>query len=165
MADTQITGVEEALKRLDMLKGAAGKRAARRALRRGANVVLKAAREGAARLDDPTTSESIARNLTVRGGGSRNERRAGGVMMRVGIRGGARDMSKYGEVKGKGKGNPGGDTWYWRMIEFGFSHRGGKQVPARPFMRRALQNNTQAATDAFANALGTEIDKELAKVK
>lgn len=160
MADTKITGVDEALKRLDQLKGAAGKRAARRALRRGANVVLNAAREGAARLDDPATSNSITKNLVVRGGGRRNERRAGGVMMRVGIRGGARDMSKYGEVKGQGKGNPGGDTFYWRFLEFGT-----QKMAARPFMRPALQNNTQAATDAFAQALGAEIDKELAKVK
>lgn len=160
MADTKITGADEALKRLDQLKGAAGKRAARRALRRGANVVLKAAREGAQRVDDPSTPNNIARNIVVRGGGSRNERRAGGVMMRVGIRGGARDMSKYGEVKGQGKGNPGGDTFYWRFLEFGT-----QKMVARPFMRRALENNTQAATDAFADALGTEIDKELAKVK
>jgi len=160
MADTKIAGVDEALKRLESLKGAAGKRAARRALRRGANVVLKAARDGAARLDDPATSNSIVKNLVVRGGGSRNERRAGGVMMRVGVRGGARDMSKYGEVKGQGKGNPGGDTFYWRFLEFGT-----QKMAARPFMRRALENNTLSATDAFADALGTEIDKELAKVK
>lgn len=160
MAGTKITGADEAIKRLEQLKSAAGKRAVRRALRRGANVVLKAARDGASRLDDPTTSNSISKNLVVRGGGSRNERRAGGVMMRVGVRGGARDMSKYGEVKGRGKGNPGGDTFYWRFLEFGT-----QKMAARPFMRPALQNNTQAATDAFANAMGTEIDKELAKVK
>lgn len=160
MAGTKITGSDEAIKRLQQLKGAAGKRVVRRALRRGANVVLKAAREGAQRIDDPATSNSISKNLVVRGGGSRNERRAGGVMMRVGVRGGARDMSKYGEVKGQGKGNPGGDTFYWRFLEFGT-----QKMAARPFMRPALQNNTQAATDAFANALGTEIDKELAKVK
>lgn len=157
---SRIEGADLALKRLERLKGREGKNAARRALRRGANVVLKDARERAARLDDPQTAESISRNLTVRGGGSRRERRAGGVMMRVGIRGGARDMSKYGEVKGRGKGNPGGDTFYWRFLEFGT-----QKMVARPFMRPALQNNTQAATDAFSQALGTEIDKELAKVK
>lgn len=160
MSTTTIAGADEAIKRLEQLKGAAGKRAVRRALRRGANVVLKAARDGASRLDDPATSNSISKNLVVRGGGSRNERRAGGVMMRVGVRGGARDMSKYGEVKGQGKGNPGGDTFYWRFLEFGT-----QKMAARPFMRKALQDNTQAATDAFAQALGTEIDKELAKVK
>lgn len=160
MSTVRIQGAEQAIKRLEALGGKEGKNAARRALRRGANVVLKDARERAARLDDPQTAESIARNLTVRGGGSRRERRAGGVMMRVGIRGGARDMSKYGEVKGQGKGNPGGDTFYWRFLEFGT-----EKMAARPFMRRALENNTQAATDAFAQALGAEIDKELAKVK
>lgn len=42
-------------------------------------------------------------------------------MMRVGILGGARDMGKYGEFKGAGKDNPGGDTFYWRFREFGTS--------------------------------------------
>lgn len=160
MATVRIQGAEQAIKRLEALGGKEGKNAARRSLRKGANVVLKAARERAARLDDPQTAESIARNLVVRGGGSRRERRAGGVMLRVGVRGGARNMEKYGEFKGDGKGNPGGDTWYWRLLEFGT-----EKMAARPFMRPALQNNTQAATDAFANALGVEIDKELAKVK
>lgn len=156
----QIHGADLAIKRLEALGGKEGKNAARRALRRGANVVLKDARERARRLDDPRTAENIARNLTARGGGSRREQRAGGVMTRVGVRGGARNMEKYGEFKGQGKANPGGDTWYWRLLEFGTV-----KMAARPFMRPALQNNTQAATDAFANALGTEIDKELAKVK
>src|SRR5690554_4290659 len=160
MATVRIHGAEQAIKRLEALGGREGKNAARRSLRKGANVVLKDARERARRLDDPQTAESIARNLTVRGGGSRRERRAGGVMMRVGVRGGARNMEKYGEFKGQGKGNPGGDTWYWRLLEFGT-----EKMAARSFMRPALQNNTQVATDAFANALGTEIDKELAKVK
>lgn len=160
MSNSRIEGADLAIKRLEELGGRGGKNAARRSLRKGANVVLKDARERARRLDDPQTSESIARNLTVRGGGSRLERRNKGVMMRVGIRGGARNMEAYGELKGEGKGNPGGDTWYWRLLEFGT-----EKMAARPFMRPALQNNTQAATDAFANALGAEIDKELAKVK
>lgn len=160
MTNFRIEGADLAIKRLEALGGREGKNAARRALRRGANVVLKDARERARRLDDPQTPENIARNLTMRGGGSRRERRVGGVMMRVGVRGGARNMEKYGEFKGRGKANPGGDTWYWRLLEFGTA-----KMAARPFMRPALQNNTQAATAAFANALGAEIDKELAKVK
>lgn len=160
MANFRLEGVDAVIKRLEALGGREGKNAARRALRQGANVVLRDARERAARLDDPHTAESIARNLTVRGGGSRRERRVGGVMMRVGVRGGARNMEKYGEFKGQGKGNPGGDTWYWRLLEFGT-----EKMSARPFMRPALQNNTRAATDAFVNALGAEIHKELAKVK
>lgn len=160
MANFRLEGVDAVIKRLEALGGKEGKNASRRALRQGANVVLRDARERAARLDDPQTAENIARNLTVRGGGSRRERRVGGVMVRVGVLGGARNMEKYGEFKGEGKSNPGGDTWYWRLLEFGT-----KKMAARPFMRPALQNNTQAAIDAFANALGGEIHKELAKVK
>lgn len=160
MADTKITGVDEALKRLESLKGAAGKRAVRRALRRAGNVVLKAAREGAQRIDDPRTRNQISKNITLRSGGRRHERRAGGPMVRVGVRGGARNMEDYGEFKGRQGDNPGGDTWYWRLVEFGTS-----RTQAKPFMRPALQNNVDSATFEFTKYLGPEIDKELAKVK
>lgn len=156
----KVTGTEQAIKRLKALTGAQGKRAARRALRRGANVMRDAARVNAARVDDPMTRENIAKNIMVQAGGSRRERRVDGVMMRVGVRGGARNMEKYGEFRGEGKGNPGGDTWYWRLLEFGT-----EKMAAQPILRPAMTSSAQAATDAFAGAFGAEIDKELAKVK
>lgn len=81
-------------------------------------------------------------------------------MMRVGIRGGARDMGKYGEFKGAGKDNPGGDTFYWRFREFGTSNE-----PARPFMRPAMNENGDAAFQAVASDMTAQVDKELAKLK
>ena len=139
--------------------------AARRAVRRGANVVAQAAKRNAQSIDDPKTREAIYKNVAVRGGGSKRERRVGGAMMRVGIRGGARNMSKYGEFKGKGSANPGGDTWYWRLIEFGFTHkRSGKRVPANAFMRRAMAEKADQAVSTIAKAANTELDKEIAKI-
>lgn len=133
--------------------------AARRALRRGANVVAAAAKRNAGSIDDPKTRNSIQKNIAVRGGGSKRERRAGGAMMRVGIRGGARNMSKYGEFKGSGSSNPGGDTFYWRFLEFGTS-----QISARPFMRNAMAQSADQAVSTIAKAANVELDKEIAKI-
>ena len=132
---------------------------ARRATRRGANVVARAAKRNAQSIDDPKTRESIHKNIAVRGGGSRRERRVGGAMMRVGIRGGARDMSKHGEFKGSGKSNPGGDTFYWRFLEFGTS-----EMPAKPFMRNAMAQSVDQAIATITQAANAELDKEIAKL-
>ena len=135
------------------------KNAARRSLRRGANVVAAAAKRNAGSIDDPKTRNSIQKNIAVRGGGSKRERRVGGAMMRVGIRGGARNMSKYGEFRGGGSSNPGGDTFYWRFLEFGTS-----QIAARPFMRNAMAQSADQAVSTIAKAASVEVDKELAKI-
>ena len=159
MADFRIEGLDEVVRKLNALPEKFAKRGMRRALRKGANIVRNAARNNAKRIDDPQTREQIWKNITVAGGGSKREREAGGPIMRIGIRGGARNMQKYGEFKGKGSGNPGGDTFYWRFLEFGTS-----EMQARPFMRPALANNVAAATNAVVEAAKVELDKELQKL-
>lgn len=152
------------IKKIRQLPVRLGNNAGRRALRKGANVIRNAARDNAKRIDDPATSGNISKNITVSGGGRRREKQRGGPMMRVGIRGGARNMSKYGEFKGAGKGNPGGDTWYWRLIEFGFTHKSGKQVPPNPFMRSAMTEKASAAFSAVSADLPAQLDKEMRKL-
>lgn len=77
--------------------------------------------------------------------------------MRVGVLGGAKAPAiQSGEFKGKGKGNPGGDTYYWRFLEFGTEN-----MPAHPFMRPAQDNN--AATNKFAEEMKKGIEKEKLK--
>lgn len=122
-------------------------------------MIRDAARTGARQLDDPHSPEQIWRNVAVFGGGARREKQAGGVIMRVGIRGGARNMQKYGEFKGKGKGNPGGDTWYWRLVEFGTS-----RTAAKPFMRPAMNNNAGKAAQVIFQGMEYEFNKEAGKL-
>ena len=155
-----IDGLAEIARKLKLLPQRIGMNAMRRALRKGANVIRDAARQNAKRIDDQSTSEQIVKNITVQGGGRKREKREGGPMIRVGVLGGARDMSKYGELKGAGSGNPGGDTWYWRLLEFGTS-----RSRAQPFMRPAMDDKAQAAFDAAAAAAIKETDRELAKLR
>jgi len=160
MADAvAIKGLDEILRKMKALGGKQINNAGRRALRRGANVVRKAAIQNAKSLDDPESEEKIWKNIAVVGGGKR-ERELGGPMMRVGVRGGAKSKKGGGSFEvGGSKDNPGGDTWYWRLLEFGTS-----EIPARPFLRPALANNVEAATNVIASALSTELDKEIAKL-
>ncbi|MGP3376932.1 HK97-gp10 family putative phage morphogenesis protein, partial [Escherichia coli] len=50
------------------------------------------------------------------------------------------------------------DTWYWRLIETG---RSG--VPARPFLRPALNNNIDSVQDGFVTDFKDQLDKEIAR--
>jgi HK97 gp10 family phage protein len=149
---TSITGTEVIVRRLRQLPERLGRNAMRRALRRGANVIRDIARTNAKAMDDRLTREAIWKNIATQGGGRRRERQEGGVVMRVGVLGGAR--SKGGDPSA-----PGGDTFYWRFLEFGTS-----EMPAKPFMRPAIASGAEKAIATTVEAMQTETAKELAKL-
>lgn len=169
--EVKFEGLEEVLKKLDRLSNQRlVKNAANRAARKAMNIVKDAAKQNAKRIDDPVTREAIYENVTVSQGKTRN---SSYVRMRVGIMGGAGSNSKskkivFKERKKRGEAKqvldddtvalPGGNTKYWRFIEFGTSH-----IPATPFMRPALANNIQQVTNEFTEAFSLELDKELLK--
>jgi len=141
------------------------KRIARNATRKGATVMRKAAVARAKSFDDPKTPERIWKNIVVQEA-TRSSKRVGGVYMRVGVRGGAKKYANTSANRRKGrtgktyktlgdKGNPGGDTWYWRFIEFGTS-----KVGARSFLRKAMAENGQKVF----NTIAIEMEKGVAKV-
>lgn len=159
MADAvefSITGLDELNAKLQSISDDLKKKGGRFALRKAAMVVAKAAAENAARVDNPKTHQRIYANVTLRWS-SRRYKSTGDLGFRVGVLGGARRVAKItGEFKGKGAGNPGGDTWYWRLVEFGTEHS-----KARPFMRPALENNTDKATNEFILQYGKAIDRAI----
>ncbi len=120
----------------------------RKAARRAMNIVRDAAREAAKAIDDPETKEKIWKNIITQEA-TKQSRREGGVVMRVGVRGGASSNKHSKEASG----NPGGDTRHWRHIEIG-----NQFIPAAPFMRPALANNIDPVTNRFASELVSEID-------
>ena len=125
--------------------------ALRRALRQGLNVVRKQAIENAKKFDDPKTAEDVSKNVAVMSGGRKQERQQGGAMMRLGVRGGA--------AKGKGKTGRGGDTFYWRFLEFGT-----QDMAAQPFLRSAAATQGDAAFKRMTDNLSEQLDKEIAKL-
>lgn len=168
--ELQIKGVEELRRKLRLLPDRLADKAMRRALFRGAKVIRDAARANAARFDDRLTNESIQKNVVVQRANRRNEQSKGGPMQRIGVLGGARQYAntkanrRAGRVgqsykTGGDKGNPGGDTWYWRFLEFGTS-----KMPARPFLRSAAVSSADRAMAAVTSAMLSEVDKEVRKL-
>jgi HK97 gp10 family phage protein len=178
----EVKGFEGLVNRLQIFPDRIQQKAARRAARKGMNIVRDAARAKAKLLDDPDTKKrKIWKNIVTNESGRRG-RAIGGIVMKVGVRGGALarpnptpDAFSIGKATAAGvpafqsrrkrrtrrlpssTPHPGGDTRYWRHLEFGT-----RFMRARTFMLPALMNNAQAVGDKIAEVLNVEIDKLLA---
>lgn len=153
--DVKIEGLDEVLRKMDLLKDPRKIRnAAMRASRKAMNIVRDAARQNAQAIDDPETVEKIWKNIKVSSGKSRDKSL---VIMRVGVDGGAAMNAHSDRAALAAK--SGGNTTYWRFLEYGTS-----EIPAVPFMRPALANNVQKVTDNFSLSFNAELEKELSKL-
>lgn len=168
MADIEfkIEGLGPLLGKLEAVTYDVKRKGGRSALRKAAQLIAKAAQQNASIFDDPETKQSIAANIAIRWDGKRFKRN-GDLGFRVGVLGGAQEYAntkdnvragRVGEshANGGSSKNPGGDTWYWRLLEFGTS-----KMQAKPFMRRALADNVDAATSAFVAAYSKAIDSAI----
>lgn len=160
----EIHGLKDAIENFKEFPRKLKRRGIIPALRKGAAVVRDAAKKNAKRLDDPETQRMIHKNISTRVL-SKRSRQVGGFVVGVGVRGGAKkyvDNKKNQRAQRVGKkyktlgsaSNPGGDTWYWRFLEFGT-----RKMAARPFLRPALSGNIEPATTAVVNELNVQIDK------
>lgn len=119
------------------------------ALRRAANLVRDDAKRRAERFDDPDTGQKIADNITVRWSGKHFDQ-TDDLMFRIGVKGG-----------GKTRGSPadtgvGGATPHFRLLELGTEN-----MPAQPFLRPALAENIQQASDEFVTQYRKALDRAL----
>jgi HK97 gp10 family phage protein len=172
MLDVKIEGADRLEKRMRALPADVRFKGARFAGRRSAVVIQKALVSQVSRHDDPRTPENMAANAVIRFS-NRYAKATGDPMFRVGFLGGARATSRdaersrrrraasgvqslesLGEIQGKGAGNPGGDTWYWRLVNFGTKRFEGKE-----FTDKAIDISVGPATDTFAVQLGKWIDR------
>lgn len=145
--DLKITGLDKALDRIAKAPDEIKLKGLRFAMRKAANLVRDAAKQGAQAIDDPATGQSIADNIVVRFSG-RRFRRTGDVMFRVGVLHGARlDKASPGK-------EPRSPTPHWRLIEFGTS-----RSRAQPFMAPALRNNVGSATNEAGKHLSRWLDR------
>lgn len=144
MADSfefKITGLDGVVEKLRTFGPKLQKKGLRAAVTKGAAVVRKAARENSKRLDDPETAAVIHKAIASQYQ-AKASNQIGGVVVKVGVRGGAKPR----------KGDK--DTGHWRLLEFGT-----EKMRAQPFMRPALEQNIQPATDAVVAELNKQIDK------
>lgn len=155
----EIEGMGALLKQLTQLEEVHQRKALRTGVTRAAAIVRKKARENAKTADDPKTEEQIFRNVSAKAWRMRKGRPYLGSS--VGVLGGAKSPATgVGEIKGKGKDNPGGDTWYWRLLEFGTS-----RTAAKPFLSTALTSEEKKAIDAMKQGAEKAIQSILTKSK
>lgn len=133
-----LTGADAVQRRLQQFPLKLQRKALRAAARSAMKIVQASARASAKQFDDPDTTAQIWRLIVTQAGKMKEP----GVIMRVGVMGGARSR--------KDKDDP----WYWRLIELG-----SEKQRARPFLRPALENNAQAVASKFISNLNAQIDK------
>jgi HK97 gp10 family phage protein len=148
-----VDGLPELVGRLKGIQSDLQLKGGRFALRKAANLVRDKAKANAKRLNDPATAENIADNIAVRWSG-KTFKRTGNLMFRVGVRGGARESGDLDT--GGDSTNPGGDTFYWRFLEFG-----AEGVPAQPFMRPALSESAGEVAGEFVKQYGKALDRAI----
>jgi HK97 gp10 family phage protein len=148
MATFKIEGLAGALDRMRKLSPRLQKSGARRAMRKGANLVRDSARAKASMIDDPASAAEIWKNIITQE--SRRGKRLGGILMRVGVRGGS--VTRRGAKRVDG--GPGGITVHWRHVELGNEH-----TRAQPFMLPALASNVGSVTDTVVEELKIELDR------
>lgn len=157
MADAvefSITGLEELLGKLDEVSFDMKRKGGRFALRKAAQVIRDAAKQNAKRLDDPETGRQIAANVVERWNG-RLFKSTGNLGFRVGVQHGA--VMPEGSNPDTG---PNGPTPHWRLLELGT-----EKMAARPFMRPALEQNINAATDTFIREYEKALDRAIKRAR
>lgn len=143
-----LTGLDELRKKMAKLKVGARGKPGRRALGKAVNIVAKAARENATRVNDPKTGRAIAQNVGRRFR-SAYYKRTGDLMISVGV------LTDKGRIpKGNPDTGPKGNTPHWHLVEMGT-----EKMRAQPFLRPALADNINPAIDAFTTAFEKELDK------
>ena len=148
----KITGAEQIIDRLSTLPDKLQKKAAKIAARRGMAIVRDEARRNAKKIDDPESRNAIWKNIRVQEA-TKSGRKIGGVVMRVGVVGGAR-LGRKKAQEAKSADLPGKRTQHWRLIEFG-----SKTNRAQPFMRPALATKIGAVTEKVTQELSAAIDR------
>lgn len=151
--EAKMTGLDALIAKMDAISVEMRFKGGRFGLRKAANLIAEAARQGAAKMDDAETGRSIAKNVAVRFS-SRTAKATGDIKFRIGVLHGAQ-IPKENDDKGAG-----GPTPHWRLLEFGT-----EKMRAQPFMRPAIENNVQAAVDTFAREAEKSIDRAIRKAQ
>ncbi len=155
---TDLSGLDDVIRAMQNLAPAIEKTILAGAMRKGANLVAKAARDRA-----PVRTGNLKQRIAVR----KRKRKPQNVALAyaVGILGGA--SASYGNTKSNrrkglvGKKYQKQDTaFYWRFLEFGT-----KKMAAKPFLRPAFDQSADAAINVIAAQLRVGLDKAVKKAR
>ena len=151
MITLKLNGIDIVRQKLQLVSDETKYRSGRFALRKAAQLIADKLRQNAELVDDPATPNNIPRNVDIRWNAKRF-RQDGQLGFRIGIMGGAGGNANTNEYAG----NPGGDTRYWRFLEFGT-----KKMMPQPFFRKSLAENSQAAIDEFIKQYKLSLDRAI----
>lgn len=154
----KMEGVDELNAKLKGLTQDLKYKGGRFALRKAAQVLVAKAKENAKSLDDEATAEDISKNITERWNG-KLFKATGAIGFRIGVMGGAGGNLSKKRLSGL----PGGDTRYWRYLEFGT-----EKMRATPFMRPVIDTSGQDAVNTFIreyDRAATRALRRLEKIK
>lgn len=126
----KLKGAEELSAKFRQMSEKLREQVVRPAARDAMKIVLDDAKDRAARVDNPETSNFIPKNIALVERKKQGQA-LGAVVMSVGVRRTA-------------KGQRGGNTFYWWWVELGTEH-----ARAQPYMRPALANNREAVFKEF----------------
>ncbi len=141
-----LNGVDELIKKLQRTQKEMIEKEAPKALAKAARVIRDEAKRRAELIDNPKSPENIAKNIVVRKA-RKKDTKHDEIKYKIGVAGGAKSGAD-------GKVPAGGDTWYWRFIEFGTV-----KMPARPFLRPAIAAKEQEAAAVFISSFKEGLDK------
>jgi len=141
--DISLVGDKALTKKLHRLEGPAQKRIVRKGLRVGAKPVLAAAKAKV-----PVKTGRTKAGLKIRSAGRSRSRI--GVVVKTPPR----------AALGIAADDP---NYYPMSVEYGHSTKGGGHVPARPFMRPALDENAQQVLGIIRREIGAGIEREARK--
>lgn len=133
MANSGIDGLAEALEKMKNMRVQTKNKHIRKALKKALVPIRDQVKANARNIDDPKTVEKVWKNVQIQSGKSKK----GEFRYRVGIKGGAKQSSDK-------KRGTGGNTWYFRLIEFGT-----RFFPAIPFIRTAFEMKKGEAIEIF----------------
>lgn len=180
MFEIKVNNLDQVLDRMKDFTAQVQKRvtttAARNAMRPVAALAKSNLRAQISKTEDSQSTGALLNAIVVRNN-PRQGKRQGGVVMQVGIEGGAKqyvDSSRNRArviKRGKRKGifipgrvgesyEQGGNQFYFRFLEFGTS-----KMAARPFLRPALAKNTQRTNQIFVDEMNKGIDRALRRMK
>jgi HK97 gp10 family phage protein len=157
MLEIEVQNLDEVIKRMRDFVPRLQRKALRDSARKSMKIVEKAARAKLQSQTGPEATGALAKSITTRNN-AKQGKRVGGVVMQVGIKGGAKQYVQNARNVRLGRVGQsyeqGGNQYYFRFIEFGTS-----KMRARPFLQPALSENVQKVSDTMASELSTAIDK------
>ena len=124
----------------------------RAALRKAGQVIETRLFNEAYKLDRESTANAMWKNVVIRWAGKAFKAR-GDLQFRIGFLGGAL-------TRERNEANPGGDTFYWRFLEFGT-----EKMRARPFVRTALEQSQSKVVSVFIGEYKKRLESAIRRGK